>query len=116
MDPNKEILNQFEQLKNNFDTVSQSWKTNSKLNIRNIVKREYEKLLNQLMNFYNELIQKPKNISFILRANLDLQCWNLLTERSSTVIKLPIDRNHLGKNSQVIIQNLYSTLLDDLRN
>ena len=116
MDPNKEILNQFEQLKNNFDTVSQSWKTNSKLNIRNIVKREYEKLLNQLMNFYNELIQKPKNISFILRANLDLQCWNLLTERSSTVIKLSIDRNHLGKNSQVIIQNLYSTLLDDLRN
>ena len=42
MDPNKEILNQFEQLKNNFDTVSQSWKTNSKLNIRNIVKREYK--------------------------------------------------------------------------
>ncbi len=116
MDPNKEILTKFEQIKLNFDKVSNSWKINSKLNVKNIVQREYETLLNELMNFYNELIQKPKNISFILRANLDLQCWNLLTERTSTVIKISIDKNHLGKNSQVIIQNLYSTLLDDLRN
>ena len=62
MDPNKEILTKFEQIKLNFDKVSNSWKINSKLNVKNIVQREYETLLNELMNFYNELIQKPKNI------------------------------------------------------
>lgn len=68
------------------------------------------------MNIFNELIQNRENIALVLQANLDLKCWNMLTERISLVIRHPIDPKHLGKNYQIIIQNLYSTLLDDLRN
>ena len=116
MNPQKEIIDQFEQLKLKFAKFSDQWKSNSKLNVKSLIKKEYELTLNQLMNFYNELIQKKENIGLILKANLDLKCWNILTERISLVIKYPIDPKHLGKNYQIIIQNLYSTLLDDLRN
>ena len=58
MNPQKEIIDQFEQLKLKFAKFSDQWKSNSKLNVKSLIKKEYELTLNQLMNFYNELIQK----------------------------------------------------------
>ena len=58
----------------------------------------------------------PENIQLIVRAQLDKKVWNLLVERISKILKYKIEPSHLGKNYQVTIQNLYSTLLEDLRN
>lgn len=71
---------------------------------------------NEIMDFFNQQVLKQENISLIIKANIDLKVWNLLTERISKVLKTKIDINHLGKNFQIIIQNLYSCLLNDLKN
>ena len=116
MNPQKEILDQFEQLKLKFQKFSTQWKSNSKLNVKSLLKKEYQLILNELMNFYYGLLHKIDSIGLILKAKLDLECWNILTERISIVIKYPIDPKHFGKNYQVIIQNLYNTLYEDLHN
>ncbi|MCQ2819163.1 MAG: hypothetical protein MJ252_18015 [archaeon] len=114
--PNKEVLDEFDKIKAKFIRYSESWKQNNKLNLKMIMKKDYELILNELMNFYYNLCQKKESLNIILKANLDLKCWNLLTERTSLVIKNPIELKHLGKNFQIIIQNLYSEIIEDLRN
>ena len=114
MNSEKEILESFNQIKMNFEEFSQKWKNNPKLN--KLIGKGFNLLTNQLMNKYNEYIQIPSNILIILKNNLDLKAWNLLTERFSIIIKHPIDQSRLGKNPQMIIQNIYTSLLEDLRN
>ena len=114
MNTEKEILESFNQIKMSFEEFSQKWKNNPKLN--KLIGKGFNLLTNQLMNKYNEFIQIPSNILIILKNNLDLKTWNLLTERFSIIIKHPIDQSRLGKNPQMIIQNIYTSLLEDLRN
>jgi hypothetical protein len=108
MNSEKEILESFNQIKMNFEEFSQKWKNNPKLN--KLIGKGFNLLTNQLMNKYNEYIQIPSNILIILKNNLDLKAWNLLTERFSIIIKHPIDQSRLGKNPQMIIQNIYTSL------
>ena len=116
-DDYKEFMDPFRTLKEKFDSYSRNWKSNNaKINVKSLFQKNYNLLRNQLMNYFCELVQKnPVNITKILRVNLDFECWNLLVERICIVLKYPIDAKHFGKNSQVIIQNIYSDLLEDLR-
>jgi hypothetical protein len=126
--PLKEILDQYENIKLKFDKLTSHELTkNGKLvkinyfndssqNIKTLTSKDYELAQNQLMNYFNDVVMKQENIPMILKTNLDLKIWNLLTERTSKILKHKIEPSHLGKNAHVIIQNLYSTILDDLRN
>lgn len=68
------------------------------------------------MNFFNDVINTRENIPLILKSNLDLKTWNLLIDRISKIIKHKIEISRLGKNFHVVLQNLYFTLIGDLRN
>ena len=68
------------------------------------------------MNFFNEIINSKENIVLIIKSNLDLKTWNLLIDRISKIIKFKIDTDRLGKNFHVVLQNMYCTLIGDLRN
>lgn len=114
MNPTKEILDQFESIKHKFEKNSNE--KNGKLNIKNLTSKEYELKQNQLMNFINDLIMNSDNITFIIKSNLDLKTWNLLTDRISKILKYKIEPSHLGKNFQLILQNTYSVLIQDLKN
>ena len=111
----KEVLEKFNVIKEKFELNFRQRKNNQKITVSSLFEKPYDLLRNQLMNFFYELIQKASNISIILRLNLDFKCWNLLVERINLVIKSPIDPKHFGKNSQVKIQNIYSSLLEDLK-
>ena len=111
----KEVLEKFNGIKEKFDLNSKNWKNNQKISFSVLFEKSYDLLRNQLMNFFYELIPKPANISIILRLSLDFKCWNLLVERINLVLKSPIDLKHFGKNPQVKIQNIYSSLLEDLK-
>ena len=112
----KEVLEKFNEIKEKFETNSKHWRNNNqKISVNLLFEKSYDPLRNQLMNYFYELIQTPSNISIILRLNLDFKCWNLLVERINLVLKSPIDVKHFGKNSQVKIQNIYSSLLEDLK-
>jgi len=128
MNPLKEILDQYENIKYKFDRLTSNELTkNGKLvkynsinnfsqNIKSLTSKDYELAQNQLMNYFNDVVMKQENIHMIQKTNLDLKVWNLLTERTSKILKHKIEPGHLGKNAHVIIQNLYSTILEDLRN
>ena len=111
----KEVLEKFNVIKEKFELNFRQRKNNQKITVSSLFEKPYDLLRNQLMNFFYELIQKASNISIILSLNLDFKCWNLLVERINLVIKSPIDPKHFGKNSQVKIQNIYSSLLEDLK-
>ena len=112
----KEVLEKFNAIKEKFEFNFRQRKNNQKISVNSLFEKSYDLLRNQLMNyFFNELINKASNISIILKLNLDFKCWNLLVERINLVIKSPIDPKHFGKNSQVKIQNIYSSLLEDLK-
>ena len=112
----KEVLEKFNTIKEKFELNFRQRKNNQKISVNSLFEKSYDLLRNQLMNyFFNELINKASNISIILKLNLDFKCWNLLVERINLVIKSPIDPKHFGKNSQVKIQNIYSSLLEDLK-
>ena len=111
----KEILEKFNGIKGKFEENFRNWRNNQKINVNALLEKSYTLIRNQIMNFFYELIQKAENISIILRLNLDFKCWNLLIERINLVLKSPIDLKHLGKNSQVKIQTIYSSLLEDLK-
>jgi len=111
----KDVLEKFNGIKEKFDQNSKNWRTNQKISVNILFEKSYDLLRNQLMNFFSELIQKAENISIILRLGLDFKCWNLLVERINLVLKSPIDVKHFGKNSQVKIQSVYSSLLEDLK-
>lgn len=111
----KDVLEKFNEIKEKFDQNSKNWRTNQKISVNILFEKSYDLLRNQLMNFFSELIQKAENISIILRLGLDFKCWNLLVERINLVLKSPIDVKHFGKNSQVKIQSVYSSLLEDLK-
>jgi hypothetical protein len=68
------------------------------------------------MNFFNDLVMNEKNLSTIIKANIDLRIWNLLTERVTRILRIKLSREHLGKNPQLVLQNLYSILMEDLKN
>lgn len=68
------------------------------------------------MNFFNDTINTKENIPLIIKSNLDLKTWNLLIDRISKIIKHKIEISRLGKNFHVVLQNLYFTLIGDLRN
>jgi hypothetical protein len=68
------------------------------------------------MNFFNEIINSKENIILIIKSNLDLKTWNLLIDRLSKIIKYKIETERLGKNYHVVLQNMYCTLIGDLRN
>ena len=117
MNNKKDILEGFDQIKSKFTQFAEQWKSGQKLNIKHIIgkKNEYRLILNELMNFYSQIINKPENISLIIQANLDLHTWNILTEKISLVIKQSFDPKHIGKNHNSIINILYSIIIDELR-
>ena len=53
-----------------------------------ISSEDKEHIVKKLMNFYYQLCQSQDSINLILKANLDLKCWNLLTERISFVANI----------------------------
>ena len=114
-DSSKEILEKFNGIKEKFEANSRNWRNNQKINVNALLDKSYSLIRNEMMNSFYEIIQKAVNISLILRLNLDFKCWNLLIERINLVLKSPIDLKHLGKNSQVKIQTIYSSLLEDLK-
>jgi len=81
-----------------------------------LLNKEYELKQNQLMNFFNDIVNTRENIPLIIKSNLDLKTWNLLIDRISKIIKHKIEISRLGKNFHVVLQNLYFTLIGDLRN
>jgi hypothetical protein len=81
-----------------------------------LLSKEYELKHNLLMNFFNEIINSKENIIIIIKSNLDLKTWNLLIDRISKIIKYKIETERLGKNYHVVLQNMYCTLIGDLRN
>jgi len=81
-----------------------------------LLSKEYELKHNLLMNFFNEIINSKENIILIIKSNLDLKTWNLLIDRLSKIIKYKIETERLGKNYHVVLQNMYCTLIGDLRN
>ena len=111
----KEVLEKFNEIRSKFESNSKNWSKNQKISVNLLFEKGYNFLRNQLMTFFEELIQKPENISIILSNSLDFKCWNLLIERINLILKSPIDAKHFGKNSQVKIQSIYSNLLDDLK-
>ena len=111
----KDVLEKFNGIKEKFELNIRQWKSNPKLTVNSLFEKSYDLLRNQLMNFFYELIQKVVNISIILRLSLDFKCWNLLVERINLVLKTTIDLKHFGKNAQVQIQNIYSYVLEDLK-
>ena len=111
----KEVLEKFNGIKEKFDQNSRNWRNNQKISVNQLFEKSYDLPRNQLMNFFIDLNKKPSNISIILRLGLDFKCWNLLVERINLVLKSPIDAKHFGKNSQVKIQSIYSSLLEDLK-
>ena len=111
----KEVLEKFNGIKEKFDQNSRNWRNSQKISVNQLFEKSYDLPRNQLMNFFIDLNQKSSNISIILRLGLDFKCWNLLVERINLVLKSPIDAKHFGKNSQVKIQSIYSSLLEDLK-
>ena len=111
----KEVIEKFNEIKEKFDQNSRNWRNNQKISVNQLFEKSYDLPRNQLMNFFIDLNQKSSNISIILRHGLDFKCWNLLVERINLVLKSPLDAKHFGKNSQVKIQSIYSSLLEDLK-
>ncbi len=111
----KEVLEQFNEIKEKFEQNSRNWRNSQKISVNQLFEKSYDLPRNQLMNFFIDLNQKSSNISIILRLGLDFKCWNLLVERINLVLKSPLDAKHFGKNSQVKIQSIYSSLLEDLK-
>ena len=110
----KEIMDKFKTIEYNFESYNRQYEGNK--NFKTLYQKSYGLHRNELMNFFCELIQKnPVNISRILRINLDFKCWNLLVERIAKTLNVQIELKNFGKNSQVIIGNIYSELLEDLR-
>lgn len=68
------------------------------------------------MNYFNDIINTKENIPLIIKSSLELKTWNLLIDRISKIIKHKIEISRLGKNFHVVLQNLYFTLIGDLRN
>jgi hypothetical protein len=117
MNPQKEILDTFDNLKMKFEKLQQNdTKKDGKVNLKALMSKDYELCQNQLMNYFTELVMNRENLKLIIISQLDKKIWNLLVERISKVLKYKLEPSHLGKNSQVILQNLYSLLAEDLRN
>jgi hypothetical protein len=69
----------------------------------------------EIMNYFNDLVIRTENIGLIMSAQLDKKIWNLLIERVSKILKNKIDKSHLGKNYENVINDLYTISLEDLR-
>lgn len=117
MNPQKEILDTFDNLKMKFEKLQQNDnKKDGKVNLKALMSKDYELCQNQLMNYFTELVMNRDNLKLIIISQLDKKIWNLLVERISKVLKYKLESTHLGKNFQVILQNLYTILAEDLRN
>jgi hypothetical protein len=117
VNPMTELLDQFESIKLNFERLSKNiFNKNKNLNMKVLTSKDFELAQNQLMNYFNDIAMNKENIPIIVKAKLDLHTWNMLTSRTSIVLKHKIEPTHMGKNFQLKIQNLYSTIIEDLRN
>ena len=90
MNPQKEIIDQFEQLKLKFAKFSDQWKSNSKLNVKSLIKKEYEDKTNKN---YNKSRNTPmidmKTMNDILGENLTI--LNEIMNEGVNIIKGRID-------------------------
>jgi hypothetical protein len=115
MNPN-ELLDNLEQLGVKFMSILNRGSGKNVPNFKSMTSKDLELMSNQIMNFFNDLVMSENNIPIIVKTNIDLRIWNLLTERVTRILRIKLSREHLGKNPQLVLQNLYSILMEDLRN
>jgi len=103
----KDSLEKFNGIKEKFELNIRQWRSNPKLTVNSLFEKS--------INFFYELIQKSANIPIIVRLSLDFECRNLLVEKNNLFLKTLLDLKHFGKNTQIQIQNIYSYVLEDLK-
>ena len=110
------IISEFEKKKEEFDNnLKEKINGNHKFNLSSLFEKSDDKYKNQLINCYFDLVQKAQNIPIILRQGLDFKFWNSIIEKINLVIKTDIDIKHFKRNAQVIIQNIYSSSIEELK-
>lgn len=117
-DTHKDLIDQFAAIEEKIQNFYRNnLISNSKLNVRLLLHKDYKLMLYELHNYFTDKISKnPSNILMVLHTNLDAKCFTLLSERIQTILKHQIDNKKLGKDFQMKVQNIYSTLLEDLKN